>query len=321
MQKVRRATTIYFLIQGIAVFAWWAGLYIDPHIREWFVLDTNYTTSLLAFVLADLSFLGIGSMVAAWLVHTRSDLDRIAAWTVTGAMSYAAVYSFTYALMSDRGWLGVILMIPAMIWCGVFAVGLTFGGHMFRASRDGSSGWIIAKTFMQIVVLWSIILGVIPYLLMLVENKLGVEPLSLPYHALIGTAAFILISCVGLWAGYVMSKFGRGTPLPLDHANHLVIRGPYKYVRNPMAVSGIGQGLAVALILGSPLTVLYALMGSLIWQLIFRPLEEDDLEVRFGTAFREYRKNVRCWIPRLTAYQMEGTADSSNSIDSPFGKM
>ena len=118
-----------------------------------------------------------------------------------------------------------------------------------------------------------------------------------------------------------MSKFGRGTPLPLDHAQHLVIQGPYKYVRNPMAVSGIGQGLAVALILGSPLTVLYALMGSLIWQLIFRPLEDDDLEARFGTAFREYRKNVRCWIPRLDPYQMEGTADSSNSIDSPLGKM
>ena len=88
-----------------------------------------------------------------------------------------------------------------------------------------------------------------------------------------------------------------------------------------MAVSGIGQGLAVALILGSPLTVLYGLMGSLIWQLVFRPLEEDDLEVRFGTAFREYRKNVRCWIPRLRPYQIDGTADSSNSIAWPSGRM
>jgi protein-S-isoprenylcysteine O-methyltransferase Ste14 len=236
-------------------------------------------------------------------------------------MSYAAVYSFTYTLMTDRGWLGVLLMMPAMIWCGVFAVGMTSGPTMFRASREGSSGWIITKTLVQIIVLWSLILGVIPYLLTLVENKLGVERLAFPYRGLVGVVAFILISCIGLWAGYVMSRFGRGTPLPLDHARHLVIRGPYKYVRNPMAVSGIGQGLAVALILGSPLTVLYALMGSLIWQLIFRPLEEDDLEARFGKPFREYCKNVRCWIPRLTPYQIEGTSDSSNSVISPSGRM
>jgi len=88
-----------------------------------------------------------------------------------------------------------------------------------------------------------------------------------------------------------------------------------------MAVSGIGQCLAVALFLGSPLTVVYAFMGSFIWQLIFRPLEEDDLEVRFGTVFRKYMENVRCWIPHLKPYQIDGTADSSNSVVSPLGRM
>jgi protein-S-isoprenylcysteine O-methyltransferase Ste14 len=94
-----------------------------------------------------------------------------------------------------------------------------------------------------------------------------------------------------------MSRIGKGTPLPLDHATELVVLGPYAYVRNPMAVSGIGQGLAVALFLGSPLVAIYALIGSAIWQFVFRPLEEDDLAARFGGLYENYRAAVKCWVP------------------------
>jgi protein-S-isoprenylcysteine O-methyltransferase Ste14 len=88
-----------------------------------------------------------------------------------------------------------------------------------------------------------------------------------------------------------------------------------------MAISGVGQGLAVGLFLGSPLVLIYALIGAFIWQLIFRPLEEDDLLEHFGTDYESYRQNVRCWIPRLTPYQIDGTALSSNSIEFPSGKI
>lgn len=132
---------------------------------------------------------------------------------------------------------------------------------------------------------------------------------------------FLAISSIGVWAAITMSRIGKGTPLPLDHATNLVVRGPYAYVRNPMAVSGVGQGLAVALFLGSPLVALYALMGSLIWQLMFRPLEEDDLHARFGDPYGEYCTAIKCWVPNTRPYQIEGTADSSNSVDLPSGRM
>jgi protein-S-isoprenylcysteine O-methyltransferase Ste14 len=70
-----------------------------------------------------------------------------------------------------------------------------------------------------------------------------------------------------------------------------------------MAVSGVGQGLAVALLLGSPLVAIYALMGSLVWQLIFRPLEEAELLTRFGAPYQLYTDQVRCWIPRTSQYR------------------
>ena len=70
-----------------------------------------------------------------------------------------------------------------------------------------------------------------------------------------------------------------------------------------MAVSGVGQGLTVALFLDSPLVVLYAFMGSLISQLIFRPLEEENLAERFGGPYEEYKGAVKCWLPRKKPYK------------------
>ena len=296
-------------------------LWLSPGARGYFLLEERSDRSLSAFWLADLSFLGIGSLITAYFCHKGSKYAEPAAWFVTGAIAYAAVYCLAFALMSDYGWLGVTLMLPAMIWSGVFAVGMTFSAAMFRAASDSSPGWIVTKTLTQIIVVWGIILVIFPYLITVVEDKIGISRLHFPLQKPVAGVLFVSISLVGVWAAYVMSTLGLGTPLPLDHAKRLVVRGPYSYVRNPMAVSGIGQGLAVALFLGSPLVVLYALTGSLIWQLIFRPLEEDDLQTRFGSEYESYRSSVKCWIPRSTPYQIDGTTDSSNSLASPFGSM
>ncbi len=319
--KVRHSAAIYFAVQGVAVIAWWLVLYFVPSTRQHFVLEKTSETSLMAFWLADLSFLGIGSLATAVLCWRDHEYSRIAAWFVTGAISYAAVYCFAFTLITDVGWLGVTLMFPSMIWSGVFAVGLSFEKTMFREAAETSTNWILVKTLTQIIVIWSVILVVFPYLITIVEDKLGITRLQFPFQRPLAAVVFVAISSLGVWGSIVMSRIGKGTPLPLDHAKHLVVLGPYGFVRNPMAVSGVGQGLAVALLLGSPLVAAYALMGSLVWQLIFRPLEEDDLEIRFGDEYVEYCKNVKCWIPRFSAYQTDGTADSSNSVDSPLGQM
>jgi hypothetical protein len=53
--------------------------------------------------------------------------------------------------------------------------------------------------------------------------------------------------------------------------------------------------------LGSWIVVVYALLGSLVWNYVVRPHEEHDLEERFGAQYRAYRDAVRCWVPRLPA--------------------
>jgi protein-S-isoprenylcysteine O-methyltransferase Ste14 len=303
MRKVRHAATIYFILQGLAVALWWLLLFTTPASRKCFLLENNSETSLMAFWLADLVFLAAGSIVAGWLVFRESKFAPAALWLVAGAMSYAALYCLAFAYVTDTGWFGVLLMLPAMIWSGVFAVTLSPTVElMFRQAAVSSTGWILAKTYAQIIVAWSIILVIFPYLITIIEDKLSIPRFHFQFQEPLAAILFVSISFLGIASAHTMARIGQGTPLPLDSSNKLVVRGTYSYVRNPMAISGIGQGLMVAIWFGSPLVALYALMGSLIWQVVFRPIEEDDLAEKFGDDYEEYRDHVRCWIPNPKPY-------------------
>lgn len=319
---IRQSAVIYFSLQGAAVILWWILLSSFPASRSYFQIGDSETV-LLAFWLPDLLLLAIGSLIVSAFCYSDSKFLGLALWFVVGAISYATFYCLAFALMTDTGWLGVTLMLPATLWSGVFALGLSpeFNELMFRRSKDAKTGWILTKTFIQIVIVWSLILFIIPVFIVRLETKLGISQFAFPMQKTISAILFCAISLVGVAGAYTMARIGRGTPLPLDSARKLVVSGIYSYVRNPMAISGIGQGLAVGLFLGSPLVLIYALIGGFVWQLIFRPLEEADLLKNFGAAYEEYRGNVQCWIPRFKPYQIEGTADSSNSVTSPFGKM
>ncbi|MGB1315782.1 MAG: methyltransferase family protein, partial [Chitinophagales bacterium] len=88
-----------------------------------------------------------------------------------------------------------------------------------------------------------------------------------------------------------------GTPLPMDCAQKLVVKGSYKIIRNPMAVAGIGQAFSIGLYFGSFLILFYAFSGAILWHIFVRPSEEKNLLERFGKNYLEYRNNTWCWFP------------------------
>jgi len=304
MKKIRHFAFVYFAVQGVAVIAWWILLFAVPDSRKYFQMGESEPT-LLAFWLPDLFLLAVGSLAVSAFVWFENRFTGVAVWFVVGTISYATFYCLAFAMMTDSGWLGVVLMFPAMIFSGNFAIGLspTFHAQMFRNSKEAKTSWILVKTFSQITVVWTLILFVFPALIVRVEAKLGIVQFTFPFQKIISAILFVLISSVGISGAITMAKIGRGTPLPLDSASKLVISGIYSFVRNPMAISGIGQGLAVGLFLGSPFVLLYALMGGAIWQMIFRQLEEEDLLERFGADYENFRQNVRCWIPHLRKFK------------------
>lgn len=177
-----------------------------------------------------------------------------------------------------------------------------------REARPASGRWNVLKTLAQSVVFWSLFLGVIPAIVFAIESALGFERWRFPSTACswIGSILFVLGGSLGLTSGVVMALQGRGTPLPADCPRELVVGGPYRYVRNPMAVAGIAQGVAVGIALGSPAVVVYALSGGPIWNTFVRPWEEADLERRFGEPYRRYCREVRCWVPRFPGYCVNG---------------
>jgi protein-S-isoprenylcysteine O-methyltransferase Ste14 len=96
---------------------------------------------------------------------------------------------------------------------------------------------------------------------------------------------------------------GEGTLAPWDPPRKLVVRGPYRYVRNPMISGVIFVLFAEALILLSRPHLMWALTFLGI-NLVYIPLfEEPQLEQRFGRPYREYRRHVRRFVPRLRPWQ------------------
>jgi protein-S-isoprenylcysteine O-methyltransferase Ste14 len=169
--------------------------------------------------------------------------------------------------------------------------------NIFKASKSQNNKWNLTKTYLQTSIFYSIFLGLFPYLAILFQEELNFT--SFNQNKLVGTFFLILFTSLGLYSGYIMSTIGKGTPLPFDCANKLVIKGPYKYVRNPMAVAGIGQAFSIGIYNGSYLILLYAMSGALLWHYLVRPKEENDLFKRFGQKYSGYKGKVGLWIPGL----------------------
>lgn len=157
------------------------------------------------------------------------------------------------------------------------------------------------KTLAQSAVMWLVFLGVCPFIAWVIENWLHTPRFSFPLW--LAVLLFILGAIGAQWSAWFIVTRGDGTPLPLDSTNRLVIAGPYRWLRNPMAVASLVQGLAIGLAVGSPLILLYVLTGALLWNYIARPWEELDLERKFGAEYARYKQTVRCWLPRSRPYQ------------------
>lgn len=98
---------------------------------------------------------------------------------------------------------------------------------------------------------------------------------------------------------------GEGTLAPWDPPRRLVVRGPYRFVRNPM-ISGV-----VLVLFGEALVLLSRPHFG--WALVFLGvnfvyiplLEEPGLRHRFGNSYVEYCRHVPRLIPRLRPWEPE----------------
>jgi protein-S-isoprenylcysteine O-methyltransferase Ste14 len=102
-----------------------------------------------------------------------------------------------------------------------------------------------------------------------------------------------------LWCLWDFAAYGRGTPAPIDAPRRLVVRGLYRYVRNPMYVGVLLAILGWTLHFASPVLLLYAAVVALAFHGFVVAYEEPTLRRVFGADYRDYAARVPRWIPRL----------------------
>ena len=141
-----------------------------------------------------------------------------------------------------------------------FVVTVAVPAYIIRASSTLNAGWDLPSP-----------LGLLPTLLGCV---------------LVGLRVLLVYKTVILFA-----TVGDGTLAPWDPPRRLVVRGPYRHVRNPM-ISGV-----LSILLGE--AILFGSESLLVWFLVFFALneltmliEEPLLESRFGSDYVAYKRNI-----------------------------
>jgi protein-S-isoprenylcysteine O-methyltransferase Ste14 len=96
---------------------------------------------------------------------------------------------------------------------------------------------------------------------------------------------------------------GLGTPAPIFPTRHLVVKGFYRYVRNPMYLAVVSIILGEGLVLGNVSLLMY---GVIVWfacHLFVLAYEEPRLRKTFGAEYDAFSANVPRWRPRTSPWR------------------
>jgi protein-S-isoprenylcysteine O-methyltransferase Ste14 len=152
------------------------------------------------------------------------------------------------------------------------------------------------------------ILGALTFLC-IVPALLFFAGVAVEKHILAGSWAYVVkvfswVCVVGglLCAAWsvVSLVFAGGTPIPVAPPQRLVVKGPYRFSRNPMLFGIMFYYLGLGLIYGSvgvgvAMLLLVLIVGSLYNKLV----EERELLARFGKEYEEYRSRTPFLLPKF----------------------
>ena len=122
---MRRLAGMYFVIQAVAVVAWWAVLVAAPSTQSYFTMRDAPFATLGSFAPGDLGLLALGSSVVG--IRMGRGWTIYLAWAVSGALLYAAGYTVTAAASGVSSPVGALLMVPAAL--ASIAASVTLSPH------------------------------------------------------------------------------------------------------------------------------------------------------------------------------------------------
>ncbi|MHA1383976.1 MAG: methyltransferase family protein [Candidatus Helarchaeota archaeon] len=123
-------------------------------------------------------------------------------------------------------------------------------------------------------------------------------PINFPWYLILGVVIGVIGLIYALWSIITQYTIGKGTPIPSVPTTELVIEGPYKYSRNPMAFGTFLLYIGLALSFNSMTMLIIIIIFFFIPLLLFiKFIEEKELSQRFGENYIKYRECTSFIIP------------------------
>jgi protein-S-isoprenylcysteine O-methyltransferase Ste14 len=110
-----------------------------------------------------------------------------------------------------------------------------------------------------------------------------------------------------IWTVVLFDREGKGTlgvGNVMGEPVHLVVRGPYRHVRNPMITGVLAILLGEAAVATSNWLLVWFAIFLTFQAIAIRFWEEPHLIRRYGNDYVNYRQNVPRWIPRISAWSL-----------------
>jgi protein-S-isoprenylcysteine O-methyltransferase Ste14 len=153
----------------------------------------------------------------------------------------------------------------------------------------------IAGSAIFLVLAPGVVAGLVPWWLTGWRTGAGYPvPVRVAGGVVTAAGAAVLL---GAFAQFALE--GRGTPAPPAPTEQLVVRGLYRYVRNPMYVAVLSVITGQALLLGRPELLVYAAVVAAAFVAFVRWYEQPALARRYGAQYDAYRRAVPGWWPRV----------------------
>jgi len=113
-------------------------------------------------------------------------------------------------------------------------------------------------------------------------------------------AAAVLLGIAGVglafWGQQIFAAAGTEI-MPASASNKaLVVRGPFRFTRNPMYLGLILASLGIALYAGTIPFLFVPVLVFLLCNFAFVPFEEAKMQRQFGTQYTDYTQRIRRWI-------------------------
>jgi len=151
----------------------------------------------------------------------------------------------------------------------------------------------ISRQLLSVLLLPGVIAGIIPLLLARFVDA-SLHGSAFFYFGLV---LFLFMLCI-----IHFHKLGKGTLAPWDATTQLIVKGPYKIVRNPMITAVLLVLVAEAFLLKNWAILLWALLFFVVNHIYFITIEEKALEKKFGQPYLDYKKAVPRWFPKKLFY-------------------